>query len=187
MSSYGEILEDGSLRFVRLLPGPIERVWSWLADGEKRARWLAGGGNARAAGETIRFEFRHADLTVHDETIPENYRALENGVAYDIQVLECDPPHHMKWYWPDEEGMNTEIDIRLSEADGKVKLVLIQRGDVSAEHLVGSTAGWHTHLDIMADKLSGETEQPFWKTHEVFVSEYRTRLGDFLATLGNRV
>ncbi|MEO1137558.1 MAG: ATPase, partial [Pseudomonadota bacterium] len=71
MNNYGEVFEDGSVRFVRLLPGPTERVWSWIVEGEKRGQWLCGGGDIRKAGETIKFEFHHEDLTPHDEAIPE--------------------------------------------------------------------------------------------------------------------
>ncbi len=33
----------GEVRLLRLLPGPIERVWDFIIDPEKRARWFAGG------------------------------------------------------------------------------------------------------------------------------------------------
>jgi len=36
-SLMGELREDGTFVFERLLPGPIERVWAYLVDGEKRA------------------------------------------------------------------------------------------------------------------------------------------------------
>ena len=37
MNDYGELLDENTVRFERLLPGPIERVWSYLTEGEKRA------------------------------------------------------------------------------------------------------------------------------------------------------
>ena len=48
---YGTQLEDGSLRFVRDLPGPIERVWDYLVDPEKRALWFCGGTSGEKAGD----------------------------------------------------------------------------------------------------------------------------------------
>lgn len=42
-SDYGVLTEAGTIRFERLLPAPLERVWAYLTDGEKRARWLCGG------------------------------------------------------------------------------------------------------------------------------------------------
>ena len=43
MNDYGMIIEPGTLRIQRLLPGPIERVWAYLTESDKRATWLAAG------------------------------------------------------------------------------------------------------------------------------------------------
>lgn len=43
MSEYGELLGESTVRFERLLPGPIERVWRFLTESDKRAQWLCGG------------------------------------------------------------------------------------------------------------------------------------------------
>ena len=40
---FGKFTQPGEVRIVRTLPGPIERVWDYLVDPEKRARWFAGG------------------------------------------------------------------------------------------------------------------------------------------------
>lgn len=183
MDNYGEVLEDGTLKFVRMLPGPVERVWSWLVEGEKRAQWLSGGGDAEYAGQTIKFEFFHQDLTPHDETPPEKYREMEAGVSYDVKVLVFEPPHRLTIYWPGNEGRANDIEFRLSEDGDKVRLELFQRGEVTAEELNSSASGWHVHLDLMADKLGGETPAPFWESHEAFFEEYKVRLKDALAKL----
>ena len=56
MNDYGMIIEPGTLRIQRLLPGPIERVWAYLTESDKRA--TAGGrrhdvGKRRAAGAGV--------------------------------------------------------------------------------------------------------------------------------------
>ncbi len=173
---YGEILEDGSMRFVRDFPGPIERAWSWIADADKRVQWFCGGDDITAAGQTIKFDFRHENLTPHDEIIPEKYKELENGVAYDIDVVKCDPPRLLIVSWP-AEGVVSEVEFRLSEANGVVRLELIQRGHGSFDQMIGDLAGWHAHLDIMVDKLVDEAPKPFWSTHETLENEYRKRQG----------
>lgn len=183
MSNHGEILEDGSMRFVRLLPGPIERVWSWIAEGEKRARWLCGGGDIVAVGQTIKFDFLHENLTPHDEALPEAYKEMEKGVSFDVVVTVCDAPSHAVIEWPGARGVPSIVDFRLSPEGDQVKLVLTQRGDINAEELVSAAAGWHAHFGIMADKLSGETPQPFWTVHEALAADYRKRFKDHLATL----
>ena len=36
MSEHGIITEAGTIRFRRILPGPIDRVWAFLTEPEKR-------------------------------------------------------------------------------------------------------------------------------------------------------
>ena len=40
---YGKFTTPAEVRIVRTLPGPIERIWEYLTDPEKRSRWFAGG------------------------------------------------------------------------------------------------------------------------------------------------
>ena len=43
MNAYGTIVSPETVRIERLLPGPVERLWSWLTESEKRRLWLASG------------------------------------------------------------------------------------------------------------------------------------------------
>ena len=36
IEAYGELIEPATLKIERLLPGPIERIWSYLTDSELR-------------------------------------------------------------------------------------------------------------------------------------------------------
>ena len=43
MSEFGVVTEARTLRIRRVLPGPIERVWAYLTESEKRGRgWRPG-------------------------------------------------------------------------------------------------------------------------------------------------
>ena len=37
------LIKPSTIRFERLLPGPVERVWAYLTESKKRATWLAAG------------------------------------------------------------------------------------------------------------------------------------------------
>jgi uncharacterized protein YndB with AHSA1/START domain len=59
LDAYGVLTEPAMLKIQRLLPGPIERVWAYLTDGELRRKWLAAGememkvgGPSSRSGET---------------------------------------------------------------------------------------------------------------------------------------
>jgi len=186
MSKYGEVLEDGTLRFVRILPGPIGRVWSFLVDPDKRAKWLCGGGAPAAPGTKFEFHFQHQNLTPHDDPFPEAYKAMESGVSYQVEVLANEPPNLLRLLWPNEEGGDgSEVTFRLSEQGDKVKLELLQKRVPSADQLFGASAGWHVHFGILEARLEGDDPWPFWAAHEKYVDEYKKRLKDAGARLGN--
>ena len=52
MKDYPSVLSPSEIRFERLLPGPIEKVWSYLTDAQNAANgWRAGRwSRASAAG-----------------------------------------------------------------------------------------------------------------------------------------
>ena len=37
------VIEPGTVKLERLLPGPIERVWAYITESDKRAKWLCAG------------------------------------------------------------------------------------------------------------------------------------------------
>ena len=43
ITDYGVVTDAGTVRLERILPGPIERVWSYLTESEKRGQWFAAG------------------------------------------------------------------------------------------------------------------------------------------------
>ena len=63
MNKFGERLDDTTVRFERLLPGPIERVWEYITDGEKRAKWLAGGKTEQVVDGSIELLFHNNSLS----------------------------------------------------------------------------------------------------------------------------
>ena len=62
MDKYGKVLSPDTIRFERLLPGPIERVWAYLTEPEKRAQWLAGGAMEGHVGGAVRLLLQHDGL-----------------------------------------------------------------------------------------------------------------------------
>ena len=56
----GRFTAPGEVVFVRQLPGPIERVWAFLTEPGKRARWLAGGPMELRVGGRVELQFRRS-------------------------------------------------------------------------------------------------------------------------------
>ena len=171
MSDYGERIGKEAIRFERILPGPIERIWEWLTDGEKRSQWLAGGEMELHKGGRMELVFNNETLTPHDDEPPEKFKQYAGETRYVGEVVEADKPRLLRFSWPDEDGAS-EVTFELAEQDEKVLLTLTHRKLQEGEKMFGVLAGWHTHLAIMRAKLTDQTPPPFWATHARYEAEY---------------
>lgn len=176
MNRYGERIDASTVRFERLLPGPIERVWEYLSNGTKRATWFAGGDTELKVGGRIELRFNNSSLsTLPDIDPPEKYKDYSDDIAFDGTVTQCDPPCRLAYTWNFEDE-HSEVCFELSEDGDRVRLVLTHRKLASDREVLDVSTGWHTHLDILEDVLSGREPRPFWKTHTPLEAEYERRV-----------
>ena len=173
---YGEATDVGVVRFQRLLPGPIERVWAYLTESEKRAKWFAGGEMDLRAGGQAELKFRHANLNHHREPVPEKYRQAEEGVAFMCEITRCEPPRLLSFTWPEESAPASEVTFELAPQGDRVLLVLTHRRLRDRAAMTNVSSGWHLHLDFLADQLEGQPPRPFWSTQARLEAEYARRL-----------
>lgn len=157
----GKFTGPAEVRFVRTLPGPIERVWEYLTDPEKRARWFAGGPMEQRVGGKMRLTFRHKDLAP-DETPPEEYKQHhEPGNSMDGVVTRCEPPRVLAFTFGSDG--ESEVTIELTAMGRDVQLVLTHRatgGDIP--YMSDFGAGWHTHFSFLVALLEGAPRPVFW-------------------------
>ncbi len=177
MNEYGVATEAGTVRLERLLPGPIERAWAYLTEPEKRGKWLATGPMELRIGGRVELKFRHADLSPHKEPVPEKYRKYEECGSVNGRVTRCDPPRLLAYTWGGGPGEDSEVTFELSpRADGGVLLVVTHRRLPDRATMASVAAGWHTHLGILIDHLSGRVPRGFWSAHAELEAEYESRL-----------
>ena len=164
----------GEVRIERRLPGPVERVWAYLTDSEKRGLWLAPGAMDLRVGGRVEHRFRHSDLS-HETTPPAHYAAYKAGHVMHGTITHCDPPRLLSYTWGDE-GDDSEVSFELSPLDGgDVKLVVTQRRLRSRAGMANVAAGWHVHLSILLDRLHGRAPRGFWSAHGRMEAEYTER------------
>jgi uncharacterized protein YndB with AHSA1/START domain len=173
---WGVPLDATTLRFERLLPGPIERLWAYLTESDKRARWLAGGETEPRVGGRVDLHFRHADLSPLPGEVPERYRPYENGVSSAGEVTVWEPPRRLGFTWGEAHGGSSEVLFELHPAGDRVRLVITHRDLLDRQTMVGTAGGWHTHLAILAAVLEGRTPPNFWALHVGVEEEYGRRL-----------
>ena len=174
MSEFGTVTEAGTIRFERLLPAPIERVWDYLTDPELRRTWFAGGATEPKAGGRLTLLFRNSELAPGEET-PEEYRKYE-GAEMEGRIIRYDPPRLLVHSWTEEGDSESEVSFELTEQGDKTRLVLTHRQLPNRAELVGVAGGWHTHLALLEDILAGRAPRPFWSSHQKVAAEYEDRI-----------
>jgi uncharacterized protein YndB with AHSA1/START domain len=155
----------GVVRLVRLLPGPIERVWEYLTDSNKRAKWFAEGATDQRVGGTVVVRFRHANLGKPGEAAPDWFKEFEDKCDFTGKVTRCEPPRVLSFTWGRPAG--SEVTFELTPQGGKVLFVLTHRRlGSNRESLAGTGTGWHTHVAVLVAQLEGSELPGFWSTFE---------------------
>lgn len=178
MNKFGDLIDETTVRFERMLPGPIERVWGYIVEGDKRRRWLCAGDIGPGDGGHVDMHFHNKTLSkAPDIEVPEKYRDMPDEVRFTGTVTRWEPPHAVSHTWEFDEHEASEVCYELEEVGDRVRLVLTHRRLESPDTILGVCGGWHTHLDILADVLEGRQPKAFWKTHTALEAEYENRLG----------
>ena len=100
MNEYGELLDDSTVKFERVLPGPIERVWSFLTESDKRAQWLCGGDVETTLDGKVDMHFHNKSLSSEEDIPrPEKYRDMPEKMSFAGTVTRCEPPHILEHTW----------------------------------------------------------------------------------------
>lgn len=177
MDEYGVVVDAATVRFERLLPGPVERVWAHLVESDKRAEWFAGGALEPHVGGTLELTFRHANLTPHEETPPEEYRKYD-GATFTCRITRYEPPRVLAYTWGDEDASDGEVTFELTEMGDNVLLVLTHSRIPDRTTMRDVSGGWYSHLAVLVEKLNGRVPEPFWETHARAEAGYAKRFAD---------
>lgn len=167
LNDHGTLLNSAEVRFVRLLPGPIERVWAFITDPEKRQLWLAGGTTATQPGDTFQLNFENRRHETPGETVPEKYKEHACGIGSEATLTRHEPMSLYSFVWG-----GGEVIFELTPEGDEVKLVLTHRKLPGHEQLLSVSGGWHIHLTVLVSKLTGTPQPPFWSTLEKLGNDY---------------
>ena len=165
------MVEPGTVRLERLLPGPIERVWSYITDSQKRSTWLAAGEFDLRVGGKIRLEFDNAKLS-HGK-VPENRKGRGQG-AFEGVITRLEAPRLLAHTWKWDAG-DTEVTYELTPKGKDVMLVITHRR-MPKELWTAVMGGWDVHTGILADVLQGKQPRSFWTEHDRLEKEYAATL-----------
>mgnify|MGYP003647200331 CR=1 FL=1 len=168
-----------TIEIKRLFPGPVERVFSYLTDAEKRGKWLAGGDDlGTQAGQKFTLIFQHDTLSeLEDDTLAQSGTSgCATGVEATFTLLAISPPDSLTMSWGEGSGDMSEVTFLLEKQGDKVLMTITHRKLATADTMADVSAGWHAHLDIMVDVLEGRPARAFWANHARLDAEYRQHL-----------
>lgn len=167
--AYGTLSEPATLTVKRRLPGPIERVWSYLTDGDLRRQWLAAGAMEMRIGAPFELVWRNDELTQPPGARPPGFSDEHRMVC---RIVELEPPRKLTFTWNGTGDVTFELD-----AQGNDVLLTVTHRRISernARLMIG--AGWHMHLDLLVARASGAETEPFWDGWSRLRSEYDQRM-----------
>jgi uncharacterized protein YndB with AHSA1/START domain len=162
------LIEPGTVKMERLLPGPVERVWAYLTESKKRATWLAAGEFDLRLGGAITLQFDNEQLPNDPETAAK-YKGKGKG-KFEGKITRFEPMRVLAHTW--NMGGDTEVTYELTPRGKDVLLTVVHRRLAPRDLVLGVMGGWDVHTGILADILNGVEPRPFWTTHSKLESEY---------------
>src|SRR5689334_2940610 len=117
--AHGTLIEPTTLKIQRLLPGPVERIWAYLVESDKRRKWLAAGTMEMKVGAPFEFVWRNDELTDPPGKRPDGFSAEHRKPS---QITALDPPRRIAFTF--DSG---EVTIELEKQGVDVLLTLIHR------------------------------------------------------------
>jgi uncharacterized protein YndB with AHSA1/START domain len=168
IDSYGTLIAPDTLRIQRLLPGPIERVWSYLVDSDLRKLWFAEGEIEPVKGASFELVWRNERAGAKGQRpkdVSEEHRMQS-------EVIVADPPRKLVIAWANTGNVTFELESH----DERVLLTLTHAGFQTRSSLIGHSAGWHAHLDALESLAFEREPKAFWPQLEGLREEYADRL-----------
>lgn len=168
----GHAVSADTFRLERTLKAPIEKVWSFFVDADKRSRWFTAGSDITAAGQSFVFNFGHHRIT--DEKPPARWAAMECG-EFDMQgrVLAFEPQRLLVITWGDGDEHVSEVRFEFTPRGDETLLTLTHTKIDTIGNLRDFAGGWTAHLETLAKVLAAPGKaNTFWvdvvKAHEAY-------------------
>src|SRR5437588_1752394 len=165
----GERTEPATLKIQRLLPGPIERIWAYLTQGELRRQWLAAGQMGLQVGAPFELVWRNDELTNPPGERPPGFSEEHRMQS---RITELDAPRRLAFTW----GNSGDVSFELEPQGDDVLLTVIHRRLPDRATMLMVGAGWHMHLDVLVARASGKAPEPFWDGWSRLKKDYDQRI-----------
>ena len=162
-TDHAEMMRVPAVRFERLLPGPMERIWEFLSDTGRLPAWYGDGVIEPRLGGSVMLMAGHV-----------------RGV-----IARWQPPRRLTYSWnvfADGEDKSSYpesyLALELEPRGGDVLLTLTHL-PVLERFEKRNAMGWHSYLDMLEAAVRGARPEP----REVHMKRNAARYGVDLVTL----
>ncbi len=163
MNGKGEFQTAAMVRFERLLPGPIERVWEFLVSPDRLPGWFGDAIIEPRAGGAVTIMGGHVRGVVTTWNPPRR-------LTYTWNVFtpgEAESPYPESYVTFELESRGSDVRLTLTH------LPVLERFEKQ------NAMGWHTFLDMLGAALRGEQVE----SREVYMRQNAARYGVDLSNL----
>lgn len=161
MKDFAEISNSNTVRFQRILPGPVERVWEFVTSPAGIVQWLFAESTFELfTGGRVDLKFGTPDP--------------QNGHQYNVRgtVSEVELNRLIAFSWIETStDLSSYVRFELEQQANDV-LLTVTHTYVSPEFMPKVGAGWHSHLDILVAIARGEKPQEFLPTYTELLKKY---------------
>lgn len=149
----------GVLRYERYLAHSPQRVWAALTEPEQLVGWLAEATLDGIEGGAIRLRWLNTD--------PNGNHAIMQG-----RITRLEEPRLLEW----DSDIHGVLRWELRPAGSGTRLTLTITIEAAREQVELPAAGWHTHLEHLAESIDGQPVDwtrwdrdhlPRWRQHHV--------------------
>lgn len=176
MDNFGQRVDAHTVRFERILPGPLEKIWAYLVDGKKRGEWFASGELPAKVGEEFEMYIKHSDLSPNKSPPPDQFKEMDaTGHRATEKLLALEPMRRVAYTFGSQHPPATEVEFLLTPEGDKIRLTLTHRKVPDRAYAVNVSGGWHAHLAILQYKAEGKVPPPFWEVWKQTEHTYEKR------------
>jgi len=136
----GDVIAESAVRFVRALPGPVTKVWSFLTESALLPQWYGDGGIEPREGGAVTL------MGGHVRGVVTGWRP-EKFLGYTWNVFS---PGEAESQWP-----VSYLEFALEPDGDGTRLTLIHR-PIPAPMQAQTMVGWHTMLDLIEAAARGD-------------------------------
>ena len=158
---FGKTIAPDTFQLQRTLKEPIQRVWVYFTEAEKRSRWFNAGDDITHAGQNATMSFGHHRITT--EAPPPRWAEMACGEhLMQTRILTFEPPRLLEISWGDGDEHISHVRFEFTAQGEETLLVLTHSRVDTRANLLDFAGGWTAHLQTLADHLEGKPTNRFW-------------------------